>query len=80
MFPQVKREKLTMVAVSDHPHIINLYATSKSKPNDDNLYFFMEVAANGNLDELMADYKAGTIHIDVIRGYAAQILSALEAI
>jgi hypothetical protein len=29
---------------------------------------------------LMADYKAGTIHIDVIRGYAAQILSALELI
>jgi serine/threonine protein kinase len=71
MFPQVQREKTTMLAAADHPHMINLYATSTNKQNDDNLYFFMEVAANGNLDELMADYSAGTIHVEIIRGYAA---------
>ena len=62
----VFREKNLMNVLSDHPHIIKLLYTAKT---ENELYFILEVAANGNLEELLKDRT--TLENSVIRGYSA---------
>mmetsp|Transcript_34709 Transcript_34709/g.25849 ORF Transcript_34709/g.25849 Transcript_34709/m.25849 type:complete len:128 (+) Transcript_34709:247-630(+) len=58
-----------------HPNVIRMEATFQ---DDENLYFVLEFAENGNLMKLLKNFR--TLPAELARYYAAELVLALEKI